>query len=280
MEKTFHFQSHLRYSEGPVTWFFTALIVGCLALPLVVQVPPLLRPSPLIRLSWYASGTLFCAVLLSRIFLRRWRFARFVVADHHLVQYGLFSVKAVSFAEVKRVRHFHFWYWMGVMAISSEKTTIMLPFIVSDLSGLARLIGDKLREHGRGDVYDGRKHEAFIRAASVNDVVNERIYSDFRPLMGLVMLCGWGGLFVAQNMWYLHVTLAMLWAFFSFAAPMIGYLAANALLALRVAGYVKREAGALPAFDPSRLYAKVGLVTGLLYLTAGIAFRTFCYWLL
>jgi hypothetical protein len=111
-------------------------------------------------------------------------------------------------------------------------------------------------------------------------VVNERIYSDFRPLMSLAMLCGAGSAFVARGIWTLPVGFTIVWTFFSFAAPMIGYLLANAVLALRVARYVKRDLDAAPAYDASGLYAKVGLVTGLLYLAAGIGFRTLCYWLM
>jgi hypothetical protein len=72
---------------------------------------------------------------------------------------------------------------------------------------------------------------------------------------------------------------AVLWTFVGAAIPMIGYLFANAVYAQRVAKAVRRDPDATPTYDPSGLYARVGIATGVVYLAAGIAFRLYCIWL-
>jgi hypothetical protein len=254
MEKTFYYQPHIRYSEGPVSSFFAVLVAGSLAMPFVFGCPHGYGLCPATRLSLYLAGTLVCMGILARMVCRKWREARFVVTDERLIHYDLFSLKVLSFSNVRRLRHFHFLHWFGLAILRGEKVTILVPFVVYDVSKLLLLVEERLRQHGRADLIRRQRFGSFVHAARLNDIVNDRIYADMGALTAIVPF-------------------VFLWALFGAARPLVAYLGAHTIIAVRLSQRLRAAADTVPSLDASRLYTGAALVSVLVYLVVGIVFR-------
>ncbi|MBD3393289.1 MAG: hypothetical protein GF418_14285 [Chitinivibrionales bacterium] len=279
MEKTFHFQPHIRYCEKPVMSFFAVLIAGSMALPVLIGPVPG-GTARIVRLSFYLCAMFFCTAVLARMLCRRWKQARFVVTVDRLIYYGLFSVKVVSYAAVRKFWHVHFLYWAGFAVVRGEQTTIYLPFVVHDLSGLAKAVEERFKAHNREALLRSGRFDRFVLAARVNDIMNERIYTDLPALLTTVALGGIASGYVAQSIWRLYFPFVLGWSLLGLAFPLLGYLVANFIMAAGVARRIRDNFNVARSYDASALYVRAALVTAVVYLASGIAFRRFSTWLL
>lgn len=196
-----------------------------------------------------------------------------MVTDERLIHYDVFSLKVLSFSNVRRLRHFHFFHWFGLAILRGEKVTIFVPFVVYDVSKLLQLVEERLRENGRADLIRKERFGLFVHAAKLNDIVNDRIYADMGALTAIVMVSAGASAFIAYRMWLMFVPFVFLWALFGAALPLVAYLGANTIIAGRLSQSLRAAPDTVPCFDASRLYAGAALVSILAYLVSGIVFR-------
>lgn len=273
MEKTYYYQPHIRYSEGAVGWFFAVLIAGCFTLPFLLGCRPIVWQCPAVRLSVYLAGTLLCMAILLRMACRQWKYASIVVAEDYVGFYGPFSVRRIMFRDVTDFRYFHFLYWFGVAVVRTENSTVALPFVIQDASGLIRTVAGRLRARGMGYIFDTARFNRFIRAARVNDLINNKIFEDFPLLAAIVMASVAGSAFTAVHIWKVFFIFTLLWTAVGFVVPLAAYLTANMLIAGKVARRMGSGEDNEMEMDTSGIYSRAAFAAGIVYLCLGIVIK-------
>ncbi|MBD3317751.1 MAG: hypothetical protein GF344_18340 [Chitinivibrionales bacterium] len=276
MQRIFTYQRYLLF----VNYFAFRVIIGAIALSWLV--PEALRWTDSIligsttRLSLYLTIT-FAALggLIVRIG-RELKNTVFIVTNDRLVFRTPSCVRSILFEEVERFRCRRVGWFAGYGELQGEKTTIRLPAVVRDLSGMVSLIRRFLDEAGRDSSYDRKEVEAFVLRSRVNDLSEERTFESMPSLLWIIVATTFFSFVVAFRIWQLPALTAIAWSLVGAVFPVASYLTANRLISAMT--YRRMRAGDPhpESLEPERFFVSVGAAAFIAYLVLGIAFKACC----
>lgn len=278
MEKLFYYQPHIRYSEKIVSVFFIALIGFCPLLPLITGCPGPGWACPGVRLSVYMAATLALMSVLFQKICRQWRTAHITVSDTGLVVCGPWSVRSMSYKDVDRLFHVHFFFLWGCMIVRTGKKYFFLSFIIQDFAKLAGLVKEKCALQGNMLNIKQSRFENFLRYARINDIVNDNLFNNLPKLSVTTALSTIFSAFVAGYVWRVSAGYVFIWMQAGLILPPLAYITATSYCAYRIEGNMKKNRGVSSFDDTDRVFNTVIFITGLIYFAGGIFFRHFARW--
>lgn len=274
MEKAWFYQPHIRYSEKPVTWFFSFLLTICFFLPLILGCYSPFWSCPSVRLSVFLAGTILCFMYLARLTCRYFINAPIVITDEKLVHYGFWYGKQISFGDVISVKHFNFMYWFGFIAVTGSRSTIFIPFVIDDSFGLIKNLCERLDAFGKSHLCNTSGFSRFSHAARINDIVNRKIYGDLKKLSAWTLSSTFFSLIISFWIWEESIMSALRWGYVGLIVPLIAYLCGNMVIAHKVSKSQDNGNNASDYCNTALVYTVCGYVSGIVYILAGILFKS------
>jgi hypothetical protein len=277
-QTVFTYQRHLRPNERNVWLFFGAIIVLCNLVPLAFQ-------------SFYFSSFAFpmrlmmmfsCTLLFLAVFViqvgREMSNTRYIVDALMLKRVSPWSTTGIHFENITELSYRRRWGVVRIGAIRSKTLTIRLPFVIENLAALVNAIEQRLIACGNQGCFDAGEITTFKRDALVSDLRTRRTFRFLPTLTRLCLSLVALNSFVAVYIWRLPWIFALGWMSFGVIFPLAGHLAADYTLSSITRRHLIHSPDTLPVLDVKKTYGRIAVILGVLYLAAGIFYRTIYAW--
>jgi hypothetical protein len=278
MDTTYYYHSYFKTIARKLPVFTMTLIVLCWLPTLWVYLAIYHNfYFPLIRLSLNGSMMVVFVTLLMRMILRELNKTVFIITDDAFIKKTPYKIKTVYFDQIIRFRYVRFFWFKGFGKIDFQGGSIQLPFIIQDLSRCIVDIEDHLSLRGKQRVYENDEIRLFKKKAMVSDVVIARASALFptvsRISFWLMFISG----LIARYYWGLPLRWVFFWSLCGFVFPYAGFLASLTHVARKLERGMDKSTFSLPIINEMHLYRLYGLMTLVLYFSAGVLFKKLVY---
>jgi hypothetical protein len=238
---------------------------------------------PLIRFSLVLNLTVFFIALLFSMVLHEVCGTTYAVSDTAIVKKSPYKTSLLHFENVTRFLYVRLPMINGFGLIKVPNGSIRLPFIIDNLDDCIEDIRRRLANCGRLNAYDHRNIEEFKCRAVVNGISVHRMQRTIRALFQIVIGSIAQSAFIAQFFWEMPLKWVLSWTLIGAVLPVIAFVTAEMILNYFAVRKARCNAASLLAesgadgkdeLDESLLYWRVGAITAIIYVAAGIVFKS------
>jgi hypothetical protein len=222
----------------------------------------------------YLSVTLFSLIFLLYFFKKELKNSKIILTDELVVKKKPYKVTHVAFAEITDISIKKVPFLCSFLIIKA-RSSLVIPFIVENMTDLASKIQMRLIENGKFDLNE-TKIEQFKAEAAVHDVLYKISLNAFPFVLRATVLSCLVSIIIAYEFWEMAYLPVVLWGIAGLFFPPITYGLASLFVKQK---FNKKEPGnTFSESDFSSEFYTAALITFVIYLTSGILFKTYYPW--
>jgi hypothetical protein len=228
-----------------------------------------------IKAATYLSVTLFSLLFLLSFLKKELKNSKIILTDELVVKKKPYKITHVPFAEITGISIKRLPLLCSFLIINA-KSRLVIPFIVADMTGLIDRIQTRLIENGKFNV-NGTKIDQLKTDAAIHDFLYKISLKAFPFVRRAMFLSCLIGIIIAYEYWEMAYLPVLLWGVAGLFFPPIAYSLACFFVKQKIK---KAEPGKNTGYGPdfsSEFYA-ASLIAFVLYIIAGILFKTFYPW--
>lgn len=273
MKKIYQFHNYLRQSDSVVTTICASFILMLWMIPVMAHVLFYFPPGPLIRITFFLSFTLILLSFTVFTVYKELRETKFVLTDDELIKTSPNATITIPIKSVTRFRYVKILF-RGYGLVEAGGERIKLPFLLDELSDLSLNLRSQLLRFNRDNTFKASDFDRFIRQAKVHDQSVKRKQRAIKPLIQIIWAMAVVNLLFANHLWDLPLFFALGWALISASFPLCAYLVSDWWISQVYSYRLRRDSQIQDVPSSSDIYVRIGLISAVFYLAAGILYKT------
>jgi len=222
----------------------------------------------------YLSITLFSLIFLLYFFKKELKNSKIILTDEYVIKRKPYKITHVPIAEITNISIKKVPLLCSFLIINA-KSRLVIPFIVENMADLASKIQMRLIENGKFDLNE-TEIEQFKAEAAVHDVLYKISVNAFPFVLRTTFLCCLVSIIIAYEFWEMAYLPVVLWGIAGLFFPPFSYGLTSLFVKQKLSK--KEPDNIFQISDFSSDFYASALVAFVIYLTAGILFKTYYPW--
>lgn len=276
MEKTYSIHPSIFLMEKVMYRLSFGIIIVIISGPLFLTGPFIIVRYVLLKIALFISVALLSLNFLFRMIFKDLKKTQFHLSSAGIQKVSQYTASAIKLDHITRISFTTIPFITAFCTIKSQKTKLYLHTTIDDTAGLLTYLYTLLKNIGKESLINQVKMNSFIQNAHISDFHAKQTDKIIIPLIGTIFIFSALSGFVSIKIWQLPFFYSFIWTIAGFIFPIIGYCTSYMLISSILRKQPMQTDHPENSVHIHSIYRTISILTVLLYLCTGIAYKYFC----